>query len=174
MNKVNICANESIQAKEFLLIDENGIPLGQVSRKQAFEIAVEKDLDLVQVSISPAVVKLLKLGKYTYQMSKIQKERKRKQTVIETKTIVLRLKTGFDAKEVIKKKAKKFFYEGNKVIFNMKLRKKERSQIENGILIMQQLKEDLSKLSTVVKDIQTVGENVAISMTLAGKKTQDE
>jgi translation initiation factor IF-3 len=170
MNKNDICANDSITAKEFLLIDENGNSLGQVPRSNAFSIANERDLDLIQVNDSPAVVKLLRLDKYMYQLVKTQKENRKKQSTIETKTILLKLRIGFDAKEVIKKKARRFFEEGHKVLFNMKFRKKERVKIDEGEEIMKKLQAELSDCSCVVKELQRVGENLAVSMTLGPNK----
>jgi translation initiation factor IF-3 len=171
MNKVDICANESIKAKEFLLIDETGVALGQLSRDRAFEIAIEKNLDLVQVSTTPPVVKLLQLDKYAYQLAKNQKEKRRKQLIVETKTILLKLRIGFDAIEVIKRKARKFFEEGHKVIFTMKLRKKERVKIKDGELVMKKLQEEFSDVATIVKDLHRIGEDAAVSMILSAKKS---
>ena len=174
MNKVDICANESIKAKEFLLIDENAVSLGIISREKAIEIATQKELDLVQVNSSPTVVKLLQLDKYMYQLAKNQKEKKRKQSVIETKTILLKIRIGFDAKEVIKRKAKNFFEEGHRVIFTMKLRKKERPKVQEAEQILRTLQEELSDVAMVSKEMERIGENSAVSITLSGKKKPSE
>jgi translation initiation factor IF-3 len=58
------------------LIDENGKQVGVVPLKTALGMAIERNLDLVQVTekISPPVCKIIEYGKYLYQLKKKEKK----------------------------------------------------------------------------------------------------
>lgn len=90
-------------------------------------MAYDQDLDLVEVSPSaePPVCKLMDFDKYRYELSKKQKEAKKKQTVIETKEIKFRPKTEEHDLNFKIKKIKKFLEQKNKVKITMRFRGRE-------------------------------------------------
>jgi translation initiation factor IF-3 len=173
MSRINIFANEAIEAKEFLLLDEQGTVFGQISKKQALEIAAQKNLDLVQINSSPPVVKLLKLDKYAYQMEKMQKEKKRKQSITKLKTIPLKLRIAYHDREKKKDQAKEFFKKGHRVIFSMKLKNREKVHIAVALSLMAHFRDELAEVSTIVKDINKIGVDSGVSMIL-GPKTMSK
>lgn len=91
------------------------------------QMAYDQDLDLVEVSPSaePPVCKLMDFDKYRYELSKKQKEAKKKQTVIETKEIKFRPKTEEHDLNFKIKKIKKFLEQKNKVKITMRFRGRE-------------------------------------------------
>lgn len=109
--------NEQISAKEVRLLGPEGEQLGICSLKQALEKADEFGLDLVNISPSatPPVCRIMNYGKYKFEAQKKEKDAKKKQKAIETKTMELSMRIEehdmlFKAKQV-----KKFLQSGAKV-----------------------------------------------------------
>ena len=65
--------------------------MGILTIEDALQKAYDEDLDLVEVAAvaDPPVCRIMDFDKYRYELSKKQKEAKKKQTVIETKEIKL-------------------------------------------------------------------------------------
>lgn len=80
MSKEETLLNEDIQLKEVRCIGEGGEQFGIMSSREALELAVEHDLDLVLISpnANPPVCKIMDYGKFKYQVEKKQKEAKKK------------------------------------------------------------------------------------------------
>jgi len=119
--------NEEITSKEVRLVNFDGEQLGIVSIEDALSRADENGLDLVEVSAKadPPVCRLMDFDKYRYELSKKQKEAKKKQTVVETKEIKFRPKTeahdlNFKIKQILK-----FLGQKNKVKITMRFRGRE-------------------------------------------------
>jgi translation initiation factor IF-3 len=94
-----------------------------VPRERALKIAEERGYDLVEVApnAKPPVAKLLDLGKFLYQQSKLERENRSKQKEIEVKEIGLGYKTGENDRRIRLKKAREFLEEGNKVKIVLRL-----------------------------------------------------
>ena len=69
------------------LIGDNGEQLGIMSSKEAQNLALSKNLDLVKISpnSNPPVCKIMDFGKYKYELAKKEKESKKKQKVVSVK-----------------------------------------------------------------------------------------
>lgn len=119
--------NEEITSKEVRLVNFDGEQLGVVSIKDALSRAHENGLDLVEVSAKadPPVCRLMDFDKYRYELSKKQKEAKKKQTVVETKEIKFRPKTETHDLNFKIKQIKKFLGQKNKVKVTMRFRGRE-------------------------------------------------
>ena len=87
--KQELPINEQIRFREVQVIDEQGQKLGKLPIKQALEIAMDKDLDLVLVSanIDNPVCKIMNYGKHKFEQAKREKESRKKQKTVETKEI---------------------------------------------------------------------------------------
>ena len=101
--------------------------MGIVSIEDALQKAYDEDLDLVEVAAvaDPPVCRIMDFDKYRYELSKKQKEAKKKQTVIETKEIKFRPKTEEHDLNFKIKKIKKFLEQKNKVKITMRFRGRE-------------------------------------------------
>ena len=86
--------NRQIRAREVFLIDENGEQKGVINTFDAFRMAEDAGLDLVEVSpnANPPVCKILDFGKYRYEMEKKQKEAKKNQSVVKLKEVRMQSK----------------------------------------------------------------------------------
>ncbi|MBQ2754491.1 MAG: translation initiation factor IF-3, partial [Clostridia bacterium] len=67
-----VLINEKIKAPEVRLIDENGEQMGIVTSKKALELAIDKNLDLVEIApqAKPPVCKIMDYGKYRFEIAK--------------------------------------------------------------------------------------------------------
>ena len=109
--------NENIPNVELLLIDEAGVKVGVISRKEAMAIASQRELDLVVVSpdSKPMVAKLMDYSKYRYDQQRKLREMKKNQHIVDIKEI--RLSPTIDTNDLNTKlkHALKFLEKGDKV-----------------------------------------------------------
>ena len=92
--------NEQIRDKEIRLIGENGEQLGIMPAREAMKLAEEAELDLVKIAptAKPPVCKIIDYGKYRYELTRKEKEARKKQKVVELKEI--RLSPNIDANDL--------------------------------------------------------------------------
>lgn len=85
--------NEEIRDKEVRVIGPDGAQLGIMSAKDAYKIALERNLDLVKIApqATPPVCKIIDYGKYRFEQSKREKEARKNQKTIDIKEIRLSL-----------------------------------------------------------------------------------
>ncbi len=145
--------NERVRFPEVLLIDENGNQLGKMSSKEAYNIAGERDLDLLCVApnANPPVCKILNYGKYRFEQQKKAKESKKKQHTIETKEIQLTPQIGAHDLETKVKAAKRFLEDGNKVKVGVRYRGRQMSHLEVGEEVMNKFIALLEEVAIVEK-----------------------
>lgn len=101
--------------------------MGVLTIDVALRKAIELGLDLVEVAAAadPPVCRIMDFDKYRYELSKKQKEAKKKQTVVETKEIKFRPKTEEHDLNFKIKQIKKFLLQKNKVKVTMRFRGRE-------------------------------------------------
>jgi len=78
------------------VIDDEGNQLGVMPTPRALEMAQEKGLDLVEVApmAAPPVARFLDFGQYKYELTKREKENKRRQRSVTFKEVRLSPKIG--------------------------------------------------------------------------------
>ena len=87
--------NQMIRIPQVRVIDEEGNQLGVMPTPQALEMAQERGLDLVEVApMAPPVVRFLDFGQYKYELTKREKEAKRRQRSVTFKEVRLSPKIG--------------------------------------------------------------------------------
>ena len=126
--EINYRVNQQITAPELRVIDEDEGSLGVMTNAAAVALAIERGLDLVEVSpkAEPPVVKLINYGKFKYEKEKELKRQKSHQKKVETKGVRLSLRIGEHDMLVRKNQAIDFLNDGNKVQLEMILRGRER------------------------------------------------
>ena len=126
--------NEQIRDREVRLIGENGDQLGIMSSRDALKQAQEAGLDLVKIAptAKPPVCKIIDYSKYKYELSRKEKEAKKKQKIIEIKEI--RLSPNIDTNDLNTKvgAARKFISKGNKVKITLRFRGREMAHMQNS------------------------------------------
>lgn len=122
-------------------------------------MAEEAGLDLVEISPTaiPPVCKIMDFGKFKYELSKKEKDSKKKQHVIVTKEIRLRPKTEEHDFQFKVKHARKFLEEGNRVKATVMFRGRENAHREFGEAVLERLKKELEDIAKVEKDTKLEG-----------------
>jgi translation initiation factor IF-3 len=143
--------NERVRFPEVLLIGQNGEQLGRMSSKEAYQQAVQADLDLVCVApnANPPVCKLLNYGKYRYEQQKKAKESKKNQRIVEIKEIQLTPGIGQHDIDTKAKAARRFLEDGNKVKVGVRYRGRQLAHVEIG-------EEVLGKFIASLEDVASV------------------
>jgi translation initiation factor IF-3 len=101
---------------------------------KALEMAQERGLDLVEVApmASPPVVKFLDFGQYKYDLTKREKEAKRKQRSVTFKEVRLSPKIGTGDFETKVHRAIEFLEEGDRIKVTVRFRGRELTHPELG------------------------------------------
>lgn len=120
--------NNQIRAREVRLIDETGKQMGVVPFEEAARMAIERKLDLIQVTekVEPPVCRLGDYGKYLYQEEK-KNRLTRKQRGGELKGIRLSFNISLHDLETRAHQAEKFLNKGDKVRIELRLRGREKA-----------------------------------------------
>ncbi len=143
--------NQEITAPRVRLVDADGEMVGVVTRREALDLAIEANLDLVEVSpnAEPPVCKILDNGKYKYELQKKKNEAKKKQKIIEIKEIQIRPMIDDNDFDVKRRAAERFLKEGNKVKVTMRFRGREISHQEIGMEVINRFKDTFEELAKV-------------------------
>lgn len=154
--------NERIRAGEVRLIDEAGQLLGLVAMSQALNLAVEKGLDLVEISgqATPPVCKIMNYSKYRYEQEKKEKKARKSHKVIHVKEIKVRPKIGEHDLETKLRHSEEFLAEGDKVKITMMFRGREMAHMELGVSIMRRIEARFAATATIEQPPKVEGNNM--------------
>ncbi len=122
-----IRVNHRIRVPEVRVIAADGSMLGVLQTHEALRMALEQNLDLVEVNpkAEPPVCKILDFGKYKYEEKKKQAQARRNQAVVEIKEVKLRPKTDDHDIDFKVKASRRFLEGGHKVKFTVRFRGRE-------------------------------------------------
>jgi len=163
--------NDRIRVPEVRLVGPNGEQVGIVRIEDALRLAVEADLDLVEVApqARPPVCKLMDYGKYKYESAQKARESRRNQQLTVIKEQKLRPKIDPHDYETKKNHVVRFLEHGHKVKVTIMFRGREQSRPELGFRLLQRLAEDVIDLGFVESSAKQDGRNMI--MVLAPHKT---
>ncbi len=153
------------------MVSETGEQLGIVPLAKALDLAGEKNLDLVSVApkARPPVCKIMDYGRYKYEMSKKEKESRRKQHIVTLKEVQLRPQTEEHDYQVKFRNAKRFLEDKSKVKVNVRFRGRQVTHPEQGYAVCNRLAKELEELAVVEKPAKLEGRNMI--MILAPRQT---
>jgi translation initiation factor IF-3 len=123
-----------IRIPQVRVVDEEGAQLGVMPTPRALEMAQERGYDLVEVApmASPPVVRFLDFGQYKYELTKREKENKRRQRSVTFKEIRLSPKIGLGDFETKMHRAVEFLEEGDRIKVTVRFRGRELTHPELG------------------------------------------
>jgi translation initiation factor IF-3 len=123
-----------IRIPQVRVVDEEGAQLGVMPTPQALAMAQERGYDLVEVApmASPPVVKFLDFGQYKYELTKRDKENKRRQRSVTFKEVRLTPKIGSGDFETKVHRAIEFLEEGDRIKVTVRFRGRELTHPELG------------------------------------------
>ena len=166
--------NRQIRAREVFLIDENGEQKGVINTYDAYRMAEEAGLDLVEVSpmANPPVCKILDFGKYRYEMEKKQKEAKKNQTVTKLKEVRMQSKIADNDVNTKSKAISEFLSEGNKVKVSIRFKGRTMTHPELGKEVLDTILVKLSEMGCAFNlDKSAFMEGKMMSMMLSPAKS---
>ncbi len=119
MSQNKYLLNEDIKEKSLFVIDENGEKLGEISTKEALQMAYSKSLDLVLFSKGDgkSIAKILDFKKFVYENKKKIKESKKNQIIVKNKEIKVKPTIGSHDLNVRIQNAKKWLSSGDRIRF---------------------------------------------------------
>jgi translation initiation factor IF-3 len=146
-NNKDLQINEEIRDRELRIIDANGDQLGIMTSRQAFELATERQLDLVKIApqAKPPVCRIMDYGKFKFEQSKKEKEARKNQKVINIKEIRFSPKIEDHDLNFKAKNAQRFLQEGDKVKVTIRFRGREVDHVTFG-------EKALGRFYDIVKD----------------------
>jgi len=156
--------NEAIRVPRILLIDETGENLGEKAIEDAQRYALEKNLDLVEISpqARPPVCRVMDYGKWKYEQNvKAKQARKHRSNVI-VKEIKFRPKIGVADYETKKNHVRRFLEAEDKVKVTIMFRGREVVHHELGRRILDRVAVDVSDVGTVESNPNLEGRNMTM------------
>lgn len=122
-------------------------------------------LDLIEISpnATPPGCRIADFGKYKYELTKQEKERKQHHAKI--KEIKFRVKIGTHDYETKLRHAEEFLDKGNKLKIQLQFRGREIAHKDLGMAMMDKIKADLETMAIVDMPAKIVGRAIGMSMT---------
>jgi translation initiation factor IF-3 len=169
-NKVQYRINENITSPEIRLIGADGNVIGVMPVAEALKISENTGLDLVEISpnANPPVCKIIDYGKFMFEVTKREKEARKKQKTIELKEIWLKM--GIDEHDINFKikNACKFLADGDKVKVSLTFRGREMTRTQMGGEVLDKFVQACSEYGTPEKSPKLEGRHMIVI--LAPKK----
>jgi len=158
----HIRRNLRIKAPQVRVIDPDGKQLGVMTSDQAYKLAQQIGLDLVEVApnATPPVCRILDFGKYIYEENKKTKSAKSGATKIKEIELTARI----DPHDLMTKlaHAEEFLNEGNKVKMRLKFRGREMAHIEIGFAVVKKGLDELSSVGHPDSEPKLAGRNIMV------------
>ena len=116
-----------VRVRDVRVIDEEGQALGIMPVRDAYNLAQEKGLDLIEVSATaqPPVCRIGDYGKIKYEQGKRERDQHKKQRQQEIKGIKMRPVTAEHDFQVRLRHTQKFLEEGDKVKVTIQFKARE-------------------------------------------------
>jgi len=154
--------NDRIRVPEVRLIGPGGEQVGIVRVEDALRVAMEADLDLVEVApdARPPVCKIMDYGKFKYETA--QKARESRKNQVQTVIKEQKLRPKIDDHDYATKRGHvmRFLEAGSKVKVTIMFRGREQSRPELGFRLLQRLSADVAELGFVESAPKQDGRNM--------------
>ncbi len=142
----------------------SGEQLGVMKLSEAIKRAQGMGLDLVEVAptANPPVCKIVDFGKFRYDISKQEKDKK----TTGTKLKEIKFRVNIDDHDYLTKirHGEEFLDKGNKVRVQLQFRGREMAHQEFGMQLMHKVRDDLAGMSQVEMEPKIAGRNVTMTL----------
>ena len=164
--KDELRVNNGIKARECILVGYDGQQMGNYAVSDALQIAMDQDLDLVEVTPKKAVpvCRIMDYGKYKYERSRKEKANRKKAGKIETKEMKFRPKIDVGDYDTKKKHVLRFLGQGNRVKITIMFRGREMAHPEQGLSILERLSDELENIAVVEVAPKMEGRNMFMTI----------
>ncbi|HEX8280347.1 MAG TPA: translation initiation factor IF-3 [Chthoniobacterales bacterium] len=157
--------NGRIRAREVrVIVGATGEQLGVMKLSDALRRAQSIGMDLVEVAptANPPVCKIVDFGKFRYDLSKQEKERKSSGTKLKE----IKFRVNIDEHDYLTKMrhAESFLDKGNKVRAQLQFRGREMAHQEFGMQLMYKVRDDLNTMAQVEMEPKLAGRNITMTL----------
>lgn len=148
-----------------VVLASNGEQMGVMRLQDALRKAQELGLDLVEVApnAQPPVCRIVDFGKFKYELSKHDKEKK-SNAASKMKEIKFRVNIGAHDYETKLRHAEEFLDKGNKVRMLLQFRGREMAHQELGMGMMAKIRKDLETMGHPESPPKLVGRNIFMTV----------
>jgi len=166
--------NDRIRVPEVRLVGPAGEQVGIVKIEDALRLALDADLDLVEVAPTskPPVCKIMDFGKFKYEAALKDRESRKNQSHTVIKEMKLRPKIDSHDYETKKGHVMRFLKGGDKVKITIMFRGREQSRPELGIKLLGRLAEDVAEIGFVEAAPKQDGRNMLMVLAPLRKKPE--
>ena len=168
--------NERIRVPEVRLVGPAGEQVGIVRIDDALKLAMDADLDLVEVApdSKPPVCKIMDYGKFKYEAAVKARETRKNQVNTVIKEMKLRPKIDQHDYETKKGHVERFLKQGDKVKITIMFRGREQSRPELGYKLLQRLAQDIGEIAIIESAPLQDGRNMTMVLGPARRKTAEK
>src|SRR3982074_1163087 len=157
--------NGRIRAREVrVIIAASGQQLGVLKLSDAIREASNRGRDLVEVAptANPPVCKIVALGKFRYDLSKQDKDKR----PTGSKLKEIKFRVNIDDHDYLTKirHGEEFLERGNKVRVQLQFRGREMAHQEFGMQLVEKVRDDLSGMSQVEMEPKITGRNITMTL----------
>ena len=164
LNQIRI--NQRIRAREVrVIVASTGEQLGVMKIQDALRAAQQHGLDLVEVAATaiPPVCRIVDFGKFKYELSKHEKEKKQN-AASKMKEVKFRVNIGTHDYETKLRHSEEFLDKGNKVRILLQFRGREMAHKELGMELMGRVRKDLEAMGHAEADPKLLGKNCFMTL----------
>jgi translation initiation factor IF-3 len=164
-----------IRIPQVRVIDEEGNQLGVMPTPKALEMAQERGLDLVEVApmAAPPVARFLDFGQYKYELTKREKEAKRRQRSVTFKEVRLSPKIGIGDFETKLHRAVEFLEEGDRIKVTVRFRGRELTHPELGRRMLERFADQVKDHGVIERPPILEGKSMFITLASTHKPKTD-
>jgi translation initiation factor IF-3 len=139
--------------------------MGVMKLSDALREAQSRGLDLVEVAptANPPVCKIVSLGKFRYDLSKHEKDKRPGGAKLKE----IKFRVNIDDHDYLTKvrHGEEFLDRGNKVRVQLQFRGREMAHQEFGMQLMYRVRDDLAGMSVVEMEPKITGRNITMTLT---------
>lgn len=152
------------------MINADGDNVGVIAIEEAFQIAEQAGLDLVEIvpNAKPPVCRVMDYGKFRFEQNKKAQVARKKQKQIQVKEIKFRPGTEEGDYQVKLRKLMEFLQEGDKAKVTIRFRGREMMHQDRGMQLLERVEADLQEISIIEQRPKLEGRQMA--MVFAPKK----
>lgn len=161
-----------IRVKEVSVIGDDGEQMGTFPTEEAISMAVEQNLDLVEVApqAKPPVCRIMDFGKFKYRQSKKAHEAKKNQKVVHLKEVKFRPNTDQHDFDFKLKHVFRFIEAGDKAKVVIFFKGREIVHRENGMRLLERVIAATEEIAAVETAAKQEGRTLIVILAPKGKK----
>lgn len=164
--------NEDIRAKEVRLIGADGEQIGITPFREAMQMAIDANLDLVAVAATakPPVCRIMDYGKYRYEMQKKEKEARKNQKIVDIKEVRFSATIDEHDYQTKMRNVVKFLKDGDKVKCSIRFRGRQITHADIGQRVLDRVGQEVAEICEMERKPKLEGRSMI--MILAPKTQQ--